>query len=269
MKVNKTAKKIPFFKMSGLGNDFIFLDKKYAFETRNAVKIMCDRKIGIGCDQMIIYQEDMENKIIYIDIINNDGTFAESCGNAFRCAGDYFCEKNSWDKMTIISTKKEYQVIYENGTSYINMGTPLLKEITLDDLDIKNYHQLFYVNVGNPHVVLLTQDPIKMDDVIKYGKIIENHKMFPKKTNVNFVRMLDENNIEIQTWERGIGYSISCGTGATASFVASNHIKLVENMAIVHTGGGSINIAKENNHIIINGETLFIFDGVYNLAELN
>jgi diaminopimelate epimerase len=101
-----TYKKIPFFKMTALGNDFIFLDKKYFFDVRNHVKLMCDRKYGIGCDQLIIYEENIDNKAILLTIVNNDGSSAEICGNAFRCAGDYFCAKNGWSQMNIIANDK-------------------------------------------------------------------------------------------------------------------------------------------------------------------
>ncbi len=269
MKVNHTHKKIPFFKMTALSNDFIFIDKKYAFDTRFAIKNMCDRKLGIGCDQMIIYIEDIEHKVVYLDIINNDGSFAESCGNAFRCAGDYFCYKNSWNSMTILANNKKYPLEYKNGFSYVNMGSPIIKEISFNDIKIGNFKNPFYVNVGNPHVILFSDTKIQKEDVIKYGEIIENHKMFPKKINVNFVRVITKEKIEIQTWERAIGYSLSCGTGATASFIASYYMKLVNEATTIQTCGGVINAYIDNHNIVIHGNTLFVFEGLFNLYETN
>jgi diaminopimelate epimerase len=262
----KKSLKIPFFKMNGLSNDFIFMDKKYAFDTRNVIKLMCDRKLGIGCDQLVVYSENLEKKVVSIDIINNDGSHAEVCGNAFRCTGDYFCEKNSWDNMSIFANKKEYPIEHNNGISFVNMGQPIFKEITLDN--IGNYKKPFYVNVGNPHVVLFSNDNIKKEDVIELGQQIENHKMFPKKTNVNFVKVINEQNIEIQTWERGIGYSLSCGSGAVASFIASNTLGLVALNANIQTCGGLLTASLENKNIIISGKTSFVFEGIYNIPLL-
>ena len=268
MNVNSNLKKIPFFKMMGLSNDFIFIDQKYAFDLRNYTQTICDRKLGIGCDQLIMYSEHIENKSISLYIINNDGSFAEACGNAFRCAGDYFCSKNSWDQLKIITSKKEYFIDYKNNTSYVNMGQALVKPIEINDINLKSYMTPFYVNVGNPHVVLFTNETINKEDVIELGSLIENHKNFPKKTNVNFVHVIDKQNIKIQTWERGIGYSLSCGTGATASFAASSLLGLVDSTASVKTCGGVINCSIENKNIIISGKTLYVFEGVYSLSLL-
>ncbi|MDR2008514.1 MAG: diaminopimelate epimerase [Alphaproteobacteria bacterium] len=255
-----TYKKIPFFKMTALGNDFIFLDKKYFFDVRNHVKLMCDRKYGIGCDQLLVYVEDITTKTVHLDIINNDGSVAEVCGNGFRCAGDYFCSKNGWDSMEIIASGKTYHVEYKEGVSYVNMGKPLLKTITIVDVDLKHYGNCTYVNVGNPHVVLLGEH-IERADVLELGKIIENHKMFPKKTNVNFARVINRKNVEIETWERGIGYSESCGSGATATAAALFNLGLIDRVAKI----GGLNVSIVESDIIISGKTLFIFDGIYTI----
>ncbi|MDR0484501.1 MAG: diaminopimelate epimerase [Alphaproteobacteria bacterium] len=258
MNVKNPQTKIPFFKMVALGNDFIFLDKNYFFEARNHVGLICDRRLGVGCDQLIVYLEDKQKQAIYLDIINNDGSRAEICGNAFRCTGDYFCKKNSWQAMDIIANNKTYSVEYKNNTSIVNMGKPLFKEITINGVDLKHYYNPIYVNVGNPHVVLQAEY-INKEDVLSLGKIIENHKMFPKKTNVNFTKVIDKKTVEIQTWERGIGYSESCGSGATATFVALFHSGLILNEAKV----GGLNVFLKNEEVSIVGATLFVFDGIY------
>ncbi|MCL2567777.1 MAG: diaminopimelate epimerase [Alphaproteobacteria bacterium] len=262
MNVKNCRNKIPFFKMTALGNDFIFLDKKYFFDVRNLVKLMCDRKYGIGCDQLIVYTEDIPNKTIHLDIINSDGSIAEICGNAFRCAGSYFCVKHSWESMQIMADNTAYPAEYKNNIAYVNMGKPLFKEINIDGVDLKHYKNPAYVNVGNPHAVLLGEE-INREDVCSIGAIIENHKMFPKKTNVNFAQVIDKNNAVIETWERGIGYSESCGSGAAASFIALYNMGLLNKSATIHTKGGDIEVYLQEEEIIISGKTLFVFDGIY------
>ena len=277
---------ILFSKMEATGNDFIIVNcisQYFSYSLNSFSKYLCNRKYGVGADGVIFvfksYIADCK-----IRIFNNDGTEAEMCGNGIRCVAKYLYEKGIVNRSDIriesIIGIKEIKLILENKT-VINVKVKLNKPIfdsrripvylSKDDLN-KNIHSVkinidnteykFYlVSLGNPHAVCLV-DNLQEIDVKKIGKIVENYKYFPNRTNVEFVQILDRDNIKIKVWERGVGETLSCGTGACAAVVICRKNMLIEKNTYVELDGGKLDVEyDENEDVYLIGECDFVYEG--------
>lgn len=281
---------ILFSKMQGTGNDFIIIDcmKQYFNYSLNILaKYLCNRNFAIGADGVIFlfksYKADCKMRIF-----NSDGTEAEMCGNGIRCVAKYLYEKEITTKKYIkIETKfdvKELELVFENkkvSNVKVKINKPIFdirklpvflskEEIHKEICDIKILidgveYKLYLLSLGNPHAVCFVNDFDNID-IVKVGSIIENYKYFPNKTNVEFVKIIDRNNIKIKVWERGVGETLSCGTGACASVACGIKSKFLENSVNVELDGGRLNIfMEEDDNIILSGECELVFDGKINL----
>ena len=271
----------PFIKMHGLGNDFVILDsRKNSFVlNKESLKLISNRRLGIGCDQ-IIEMTESKKADIYMKIYNSDGSEAEACGNATRCvAGLLFASEPK--KEVLIETiaglvKAESE---ENGLIKVDMGEPKffwkdiplikdLKIINFDDFSLKNG---LAINIGNPHIVFFVDD-LKSIDIEKIGPIIENDSLFPEKVNLEICEVINKNKIKIKVWERGAGVTLACGSGACASLIASHKLGLTEHEAEVVLSGGSLNIKwniATDNHIIMSGPIAVSFLGDLSTLGIN
>lgn len=248
--------KIKFTKMQGLGNDFIILDyeeyKKTNLSPDKLALKLCDRHFSIGADGLIISNLNTKNADIGWIFYNSDGTIAQMCGNGIRCFAKYVYDKK-------IISKNEFSVnteagiivpqILDNGKIKVNMSKPILetKKIPINvennlNFTIKICDKTFIANaisMGNPHCVIITDEDTKFA-ALKYGAEIENHKLFPEKTNVEFIKIVSRNEINLDVWERGCGITLACGTGACASVVASILNGLCDNTVKVNLPGGQL-----------------------------
>lgn len=260
-----------FSKMQGTGNDFVVIDcMKNQFEYSLPVlsKYLCNRHYGVGADGMILIDKS-EEQDFQMRIFNSDGTEAEMCGNGIRCLAKYVFEKGLTDKteffVETLAGVKQIKLELENKKVVVvkvNMGAP---DVACIKYQIEIENQAYYVypvSLGNPHAVCFVKD-IENFDVAKIGPILENYKYFPKKTNVEFVQVVDKQNIKIRVWERGVGETNSCGTGACASSMIAIKEKYTESELTVDLKGGKLKIQydKEKNEIILQGEAEFVFDG--------
>lgn len=278
-----------FNKMHGTANDFILIDcikQQFRYSYNILAKFLCDRNLGIGADGVIfIFKSTMAD--YKMRIFNQDGTEASMCGNGIRCMSKYIYEniekKECLNIETISGIKKVYINIENNKIKNIsvNIGKVILEKnkipvylpynkanekinnlkINLDGREFK----FFFVSVGNPHAICFVEDVNKVD-VKKYGYIVENYKFFPNRTNVEFVQVIDEKNIKVRVWERGVGETLSCGTGASSSaYIAIKHLKLNNNLN-VELKGGNLNIhIDENDDIILTGPAENVFEGKIDL----
>ena len=249
-------KTINFTKMNGLGNDFIILNfddyKKTKTSPEKLAVKLCDRHFSIGADGLIIVNPEVKNADIGWIFYNSDGSIAQMCGNGIRCFARYAFDKG-------IVNKKEFSVdtkagiivpkILDDGKIKVNMSKPVLipEKIPVKtknnlNFEVKVSDRIFIANavsMGNPHCIIITDEDTKAL-ALKYGREIETNPLFPEKTNVEFVKILSRNEINLDVWERGCAITLACGTGACASVAAAILNGLCDNNVKVNLPGGSL-----------------------------
>ena len=260
-----------FCKMQGTGNDFVVIDcteNEFDYSLPVLSKYLCDRHYGVGADGMILLDKS-ETADFKMRIFNHDGTEAEMCGNGIRCLAKFIFDKHKTDKtkfsIETLAGIKEVELELENQkvlSVKVNMG-----EVEIDylkyiiEIDEKQY-EVHPISMGNPHAVCFVKD-VEHFNVEKIGSILENYKYFPNKTNVEFVEILDRENIKVRVWERGVGETNSCGTGSCASSVIAMNEKLVENKVTVHLNGGKLQVGydKTDHMVQLIGPAETVFEG--------
>lgn len=271
-----------FCKMQATGNDFIMVDyikNKFEYSLEMLSKFLCDRHYGIGGDG-VIFIEESEVADFKMRIFNIDGSEAEMCGNGIRCLGKYVFEKKLTNKnkfkIETLAGIKELELIVENRTVLfikVDIGKPILEYSEIPviypdleedngisiNIENKNY-EVFPISIGNPHAVCFVED-LESVNLKKAGSIIENYKYFPKKINVEFVEIIDKENIKVRVWERGVGETLSCGTGACAATVMSVIKKSTESELTVDLRGGKLKVLYNKNKIALTGPASIVFDG--------
>lgn len=255
-------KTIKVTKMQGLGNDFVILDysefEKTSMSMPDLAIKLCDRNFGIGADGMIIPNVLPSDKSADIGwfFYNSDGTTAQMCGNGIRCFAKYVKDKKLVEKNEIaVETLAGIIVptIQENGEVKVKMSKPILEPSKIPFKGDKNLNyevvvdgrifKLNAVSMGNPHCVIFVDDDSNLLEMAKkYGPKLENHELFPEKTNVEFIKVNSKNEIDLRVYERGCGITLACGTGACASVVAGILNNLTENKVKVNLLGGALTI---------------------------
>jgi diaminopimelate epimerase len=274
---------LEFIKMQGAGNDFIMIEdlKTRIKDFKRLARELCDRHFGIGGDGLIIVlpPEKMENDF-RMRIFNSDGSEAEMCGNGIRCFAHYLYEQGLADcKVLKIETlagiiTPEY-IDYHKGESQIkvDMGRPRFKPeeipVNIENVDLvleypvefdKEEFSINCVSMGNPHTIIFV-DSLDEFPLEKWGRIIENHPLFPEKTNVEFIKILKRDEIQMKVWERGSGITLACGTGATASVVAGIKNGYLDNKVLVHLPGGDLVIEWKGQSAFMTGPARTVFYG--------
>ena len=277
---------ILFSKMQGTGNDFVVINcinQYFNYNLGNLSNFLCNRNFGVGADGVIyLFKSDIAD--FKMRIFNKDGTEAEMCGNGIRVLGKFLYEKT-------LTTKTDLKVETLAGVKYIKlttenkivisvrvkMGMPnfeaqkipvhlpkeeLSKKYHTISIEVENENYKFdLISMGNPHSVCFVKDLSKID-LDKIGPIVENYKYFPNKTNVEFVQIIDKDNLKVRVWERGVGKTISCGTGACAASVCAIKKELVNNNVTVQLDGGRLHINyDEADGVELLGGAEFCFEG--------
>lgn len=269
---------LKFTKMHGLGNDFIVIDAINQKYTPNPEQIRSwsNRHFGIGFDQLLLVEkpDDPKHDFKY-RIFNANGNEVEQCGNGARCFARFVVEKGLSDKTEflietakgIISPKLEAGKLVR-----VNMGKPLFspeqipfiaKEAALQyTLNIDNQTVKFVtVNMGNPHAVLVVDD-VKTAPVLSLGPALEVHPSFPEQVNVGFMQVIQRNEIKLRVFERGVGETLACGTGACAAVVAGIRLGLLDATVTVHTSGGDLMINWQmGESVLMTGPAETIYEG--------
>lgn len=269
-----------FYKYHGLGNDYLVVDPnktKIKALTQDVIKKICDRHKGVGSDG-ILYGPFVENEKISFRIFNPDGSESEKSGNGIRIFAKYLLDENyeSSSHFTIhtLAGAVEIEVIDINkGLLKVNMGKyTLLKneENTMTDIDsqdifealnvLGSHFKITRLSVGNPHCVIF-QNNLSMAYTHEYGPFIETHSLFPKRTNVQFVKIIDRETIQIEIWERGAGYTLASGTSSCAAASASYEHGFVDNYVTVKMPGGDMRVE------ITDGKDLFLTGPVSKVCE--
>lgn len=269
--------KIPFTKMHGLGNDFIVIDcrKRTVKGLSGLVKKLARRRFGVGFDQALMLRGSRKADF-RMDIYNSDGSRVEMCGNGIRCMARYIWERglSKKNRLSIETLGGIIRPERVKGLIRVDMGVPVLEgklmpaavnDIIVDrPLSVNNRVFLITcISMGNPHCVIFVDD-VEAFPVKSYGLLIENHRFFPKKTNVEFVQVVNRRRIKMRVWERGSGETPACGTGASAAAVAS-HIKgLVTRNVTVKVLGGELKIEwAKDDHVYMTGPAEEVFEGCF------
>lgn len=272
-----------FTKMQGIGNDYVYVDCTKENKIENPAELskkVSNRHFGIGSDGLILI-ENSNVADFKMAIYNADGSQAEMCGNGIRCVAKFVFDKGLINKENItietLAGIKQLKLSIENGKVKkvrVDMGEPILEAKKIPvisdknpviDLQLQAADKTFTatcVSMGNPHAITFVNN-VEEFDVEKYGKILEIKKEFPKHSNIEFVELIDKNNIKMRVWERGSGETLACGTGSCASVVACILNNKTERKVNVHLLGGTLEIEwnKQNNHVYMEGPAEIVFEG--------
>jgi diaminopimelate epimerase len=286
--------RIQFTKMHGLGNDFILIDCRESGlpSLSPLAKRLCDRRFGIGADQiLLLYPSSVAD--FKMRILNADGSEVEMCGNGIRCFGKYIWDRGLSDKK-VLEVETLAGIIRPekmDGLVRVDMGEPVLEpekipvalssgfgvpspNAGLDSKTLNARYVIDYplriedrefkitcVSMGNPHAVIVV-DNVSLFPIAYYGKMIENHPLFPNRTNVEFIEVINPAEIRMRVWERGAGETLACGTGASAAAVAA-HIKgLTKRVVTTHLSGGDLSMEwADDNHLFMTGPAEEVFSG--------
>ncbi len=272
---------LEFTKMHGLGNDFILLDNLDGRLrlTPNEVRFLCDRHFGIGGDGVIIASTS-DRADLKMTIFNSDGSEAEMCGNGIRCFALYARDRGmvSGPELSVETLAGIIRPRIEGELVVVDMGEPVFdaEKIPVNlPGEVVDYPVVFNgrnvsitcVSMGNPHCVIF-YPPGESLPVEELGPMIETDPLFPAKTNVEFIRVLGEREMDFQVWERGAGITLACGTGACAAVAAAARTGRTGREVLVHLPGGDLNIEwQENNRIYMTGPAVEVFRGEIILGE--
>lgn len=269
-----------FWKMHGLGNDYIIVDNRnhqISEEDKSKLaKKLCERHFSIGADGLIL-AENSENADMKMLIFNSDGSEAEMCGNGIRCFSK-FCYENNLvrKKVLLIETLaglRNTSLTIKNQTVTqieVNMGIPIFEKnnipmqgqgkcinekIIIDGISLL----ITCLSMGNPHCIIFVEDidkyPVKL-----VGSKIEKHQIFPNRINAVFVEVLNNKLVKVRVWERGVGETLACGTGACAAVVAGNILGKIQNKVTVQLKGGDLEI-QYNKYVNMKGSAEKVFEG--------
>lgn len=269
---------IDFAKMQGAGNDFIIVDNRQndvINKLQMAVKV-CDRHFGVGADGFMLV-ESSHISDIKMAFYNSDGSEATMCGNAIRCFARFvydegIIEKNTFDVETgdgiktvsvLESTEIESMVKVDMGswefsspTLNQNSDEIMNQKIKADD----NVLEISCVHMGVPHGVIFV-DEIDENKTIQYGSVIEKNSIFPQGINVNFTKVIDPKSMYVDTWERGAGKTLACGTGACSAVIIAHRLGKVGQEVAVNVAGGQLKINLMNDKITMEGKAVTICKG--------
>ncbi|MGV7929476.1 MAG: diaminopimelate epimerase [Spirochaetota bacterium] len=276
---------VKFTKMHGIGNDYIYIDAR-STAVRHPEKLavaMSDRHFGVGSDGLILILKS-ETADFRMRMFNADGSEAEMCGNGIRCFAKYVYDhaliKNKRISVETLAGVKHLDMQVKNKkveTVRVDMGEPILQRERIpmsgnpgmvigEALSLEDgvRFEITAVSMGNPHAVIYVED-VKNFPVEKYGTMIENHDLFPNRTNVEFVQILNEEEVIQRTWERGSGETLACGTGASAVTVAGVLMRRTARSILVHLNGGDLRTEwrEDDNHVFLTGPAVEVFQGIW------
>ena len=275
------TEKLPFLKMHGLGNDFIVLDGRDGSPMPDAVQMqaLAHRHLGIGCDQLMVLMPPVDGVDVVLDMFNADGSVAGACGNGTRCVAELIMAERNTDKVVIRTisgdlpawrTDKDAPISVQMGPVHTNwQDIPLTRDLdTLFlDLGLADFGSATALSVGNPHAVFFVEDAEAVD-IEKWGPIAEQHPIFADRANIEFVRVIARDTIRMRVWERGVGVTMACGSGACAAAAAGILRGLTTHKQQVQLDGGILEIdwqdadSAAGGQIIMTGAVATIANGI-------
>ena len=269
-----------FWKMHGLGNDYIVIDNRdekiAGKQAAELAKRLCERRFSIGADGLLLVSGSKVGDV-KMRIFNADGSEAEMCGNGIRCFAKYCYEngvvkKNEFSVETLSGIKNVWLTLQQGEVTAVkvNMGSPNWERSSLpmvghgicinENLEVEGkVFKITCLSMGNPHCVIFVD---KVDDfpVEQIGPKVETHEAFPKRTNVDFVQILNRYELKVRVWERGCGETLACGTGSCAAVAAANKLGKVDSKVTVHLLGGDLRVEAVNS-LFLSGAAEKVFEG--------
>ena len=271
--------KFKFTKMHGLGNDFVVLDgvRQHVDLSRAQLRFLADRKFGIGCDQILLVEPARQAEVDFrYRIFNADGGEVEQCGNGARCFARFVADQGLTDKREIrVETQRGVIVprLEDDGRVCVDMGVPEFSpekipfrgevDRVVQPLDVEGEKvEITAVSMGNPHAVQVVTD-VEAAPVQTQGAKIEAHPAFPQRVNAGFMQIEGRDRIRLRVFERGVGETLACGTGACAAVVAGISRGLLDTPVRVATRGGELDIAWSGpgTPVFMRGPAVTVFSG--------
>jgi diaminopimelate epimerase len=268
---------LPFIKMHGLGNDYVYID---CFQPETAALLakadlaalarrVSDRHFGIGSDGLVLILPSKEADA-KMRIFNADGSEAEMCGNAIRCVVKYLYESGLCPKTHLfVETLAGIRALTLRAIQgqvlevTVNMGAPHMRpDVLMRGDDPIGFS---FVNIGNPHAVFFRHSLQQIEEITTYGQLVSTHPHFPEGTNVEFAYVRNVREIDVRVWERGSGITLACGTGACAAAVAAIQNSWTERNVTVHLPGGDLDIRweRDTDSVFMTGSATEVFRGEY------
>ena len=264
-----------FAKMHGLGNDFVILDWRNDPDRRvpaAAAQRLADRRLGIGCDQILVIRPSQEADI-RMDILNQDGSLSGACGNGTRCVADLVMAETGADRISIVTDggmlsawrAADDQISVDMGPVFTGwQDVPLAESMdTLHvPLGVAGLPDAVCHALGNPHAVVFVEDAEGLD-LARLGPQVEQSSLFPDRVNLSVLSRRDDGSFRMRVWERGVGITMACGSGACASGVAIARRGLGGDVNKIVMDGGAITIAwqRDNGHVVMTGPVAYVASG--------
>ncbi|MBO4823694.1 MAG: diaminopimelate epimerase [Clostridia bacterium] len=261
---------LEFTKMQGVGNDYIYVDARQQKVTNPPAlaKRLSDRHFSVGGDGLVLLLPATVGTDITMAMYNADGSEGMMCGNAVRCVAQWLIEQGVVrGNLVRINTKSGVKTVRRLRDNYysVDMG-----QATVSNVQLAGMHDLTAVEIGNPHVVWFPKFEITNYDITRLGRRIEHSKLFPQGTNVEFVRVVGNNQLQMRVWERGSGETLGCGTGACAAALAAvmrgfcNREQLIR----VSLPGGELVVDCAGERVRLLGPAVTVFSGVIEIDEV-
>ena len=270
----------PFLKMHGLGNDFVVLDARTAALdlTPERRRIIADRRLGVGCDQLIVLEPPTEREAdVFMRIYNPDGGEASACGNATRCVASVVMDERKTDQVTVQTVagllESQKTGVGSNGLPVISVDMGLAR-LDWRDIPVREACDTKHMpvgigplqdpvgtNMGNPHATFFVDDAAAIP-LGELGPKLEHDRFFPERANIGVAQLLGEGRLRLRVWERGAGITLACGSGACAAVVAASRRGLVPRKADVVLEGGTLTIEwLRDDHVLMTGGIAVAFKG--------
>lgn len=277
--------KLSFVKMHGLGNDFVVLDgiSREVTISEEIVRRLANRKVGIGCDQLLLVEPPKADDADFLyRIFNADGTEVEQCGNGARCVAKFLVDRKLSPKKQIVLQTKSGRLraeVLDDERVSVDMGEPEfdpekipalinISEGILHEVKLITGEQISFaaVSIGNPHAVIFVEDVDKAE-VSMLGSAIQQSELFPKGVNVSFCRALGKDRMRLRVYERGVGETMACGSGACAAVAIGQKLNWLKDRVSVQLTGGTLEVDSSGGTLKLTGPATQVFESVIDFQE--
>jgi diaminopimelate epimerase len=283
-----TANTLPFLKMNGLGNEIVIVDLRQSAKTftPEEVAAVAAERTSRFDQMMVLHAPRTGGTQSYVRIYNADGSETGACGNGIRCVGWFLAQGGSGQQF-LVETKAGVldTVVTDDSRITVNMGEPKFGwqdiplaeefrdtraiELQVGPIDDPVLHSPSVANVGNPHAIFWVDD-IQSYDLERFGPLLENHPIFPERANISLAQVVSDKSILLETWERGAGLTMACGSAACAAAVCAARKKLTGRKVEVTLPGGTLEIEwAANNAILMTGPVAFEYEGAIDFSKLS